>query len=339
VVFWNQFRHEQGLLFGAGAALQGWNAVNCHAGQVQFAGSRLQPFDAGFDPVIRAAETVTALAYLRGDVAEAKNSVEIPLTYDFIFDGRALFGLSDELSKLWPICKVGIIYQKPKANIKPVLTVYPDGIAKLGGTDMFTSVENSLSTANLSQVVAKLRDLKAIGESNRSDPAKGIFESDTGEIYLDTNAGLLAVNTPRLAGVILKKQGSYTAGALAVQTCDVPASVTIASLDANATLKTGKRLLIVFGTDALNNNMKFRDDRREVLDQLGGKPVLLRTGKLELALDRGQTAQKATLYSLKLNGERMDQIPVAVEDGKLIITIDTQTLPGGPTPFFELLIE
>ncbi len=339
LVFWNQFRHEQGLLFGAGAALQGWNALNCHAGQVQFAGSRLQPFDVGFDPVIRAAETVTALCYLRGDVAEAKNSVEIPLTYDFIFGGRALFGLSDELSKLWPICKVGIIYQKPKANIKPVLTVYPDGIAKLGGSDMFTSVENSLSTANLSQVVAKLRELKALGETNRSNPAKGIFESDTGEIYLDTNQGLLAVNTPRLAGVIVKKDQSYTAGALTVQSCNVPASVTVASLDSDATLKTGKHLLLVFSTDALNNNMKFRDANREVLDNLGGKPLLLRTGKLELTLDRAQVAQKATLYSLKLNGERMDQIPVVVESGKLKITIDTNALPGGPTPFFELLVE
>jgi len=339
LVFWNQYRHEQGLLFGAGAALQGWNAVNCHAGQVQFAGSRLQPFDVGFDPVIRASETVTALCYLRGDVAEAKNSVEIPLSYDFIFGGRALFGLSDELSKLWPVCKVGIIYQKPKAKINPVLTVYPDDVAKLGGSDMFTSVENSLSSANLSQVVAKLRDLKAIGEANRSNPAKGIFESDTNQVYLDTNQGTLAVNTPRLAGLILKNGQSCAAGALAVQTCDVPASVTVASLDANATLQESKRLLLVFNTDALNNNMKFRDDRREVLDQLGGKPILLRTGKLELTLDRAQTPQKATLYSLKLNGERMDQIPVVTENGKLKITIDTQTLPGGPTPFFELLVE
>jgi len=139
--------------------------------------------------------------------------------------------------------------------------------------------------------------------------------------------------------VIVKKDQSYTAGALTVQNCNLPASVTIASLDAAATLKTGKRLLLVFSTDALNNNMKFRDANREVLDNLGGKPLLLRTGKLELTLDRAQVAQKATLYSLKLNGERLDQIPVAIEDGKLKIMIDTNALPGGPTPFFELIVD
>jgi len=42
---------------------------------------------------------------------------------------------------------------------------------------------------------------------------------------------------------------------------------------------------------------------------------------------------------LAYSGERREEIPVTVRDGKLSIRIDTAKLANGSTPFFELVAE
>lgn len=333
--FWNPFRHEQGLVFGAGAALQGWSSITCHAGQVQKSGGVLTPFRAGEDPVIRAAEVVEAFAYLRGDVQTSPHLVEIPLSDGFIFDGRAMQGLSDELSRIWTLCRVGISYGPRKGAVKPDLTVRADRTVRLGGSDMFTSVENSVDTAQIRPVVAELRSAGVLPAGNLTDPGKGIYQSDTGEITLSTD-GVLKVVTPRLAGGTVKKDGAYELGAVRVKSCSVPAALSVISLAADESIPQAARLLIVFSTDALNNGMEFRDPGRRELKKSGGMPILWRTGKAVLSIDAPGLAGTPKLYALKLNGERAAELPATCRAGRIEVEIDTGSL-AAPTPFFELV--
>ena len=96
-------------------------------------------------------------------------------------------------------------------------------------------------------------------------------------------------------------------------------------------------MLLVFSTDALNNGMRFKDERRRVLEKLGTLPVLWRTGKLSLSI-RNAAAGSPKLYALALNGERREELPVRVDGGRIQVTVDTAKLKA-PTPFFELVLE
>ena len=60
--------------------------------------------------------------------------------------------------------------------------------------------------------------------------------------------------------------------------------------------------------------------------------VLIRAGS---ALDL--PARDWELYLLGYSGERLERLPVQIEDGQLVLKLDTAKFRHGPTPFFELV--
>ncbi|PAW77017.1 MAG: hypothetical protein B9S32_13010 [Verrucomicrobia bacterium Tous-C9LFEB] len=340
-VFWNPYRHEQGLMNGAGAALQGWSGITCHAAQVVDSASRLTWFHAGDDPVIRAAEVVEALTFRRGDVAASTHTIDIPLTDDFIFAGRGMKALDDELTRLWVLCRVGITYGPKQANLPADLTVPPGKTSSIGGTLWTSEVAQSKTTGLLTNIVTKLRERKVLPASNASDPAAGILQSDTGEVTLNTTTGgELFVRTPRLEGVVIKSDKKVKLETMTIDRSTVPASITLASIDGRKPVGEANRLLLVISTDARNTDMKFADAKEEKIVDLGKLPILSRTGEFAVTLARAATPKKATAYALKLNGERGDEVPVKIAGNTLALSVDTEKLPkAGPTPFFEIVVE
>ena len=340
LVFWNPYRHEQGLLYGAGAAFQGWSGLTCHADQVTARGNVLRWFDTGKDPVIRAAELVTAFAFLRCDVKPSPHTIEIPVNDGFIFNGRGMRTVSDELSRLWTICRVGITYGPKKWEYPTALTIHPEQTSGVGGGVMFTTVEKASSVTQLEAIIRQLRQDKVLSDANLTAPKNGIFQSDTGELLLNTaTGGEFQVVTPRLEGAVLKRDKVVKLNTMTITACSVPASITLISLDAKATLAKAARRLLVFSTDALNSNMTFTDATHNQLAELGSLPVLVRTGRLELNL-AVDSSRKYHVFALKLNGERGDSIPVSWHNGSLVLKIDTGKLKTvGPTPFFEIVSE
>ncbi len=339
LVFWNPYRHEQGLLHGTGAALQGWSSLTCHATQVVDSGSALLWFHVGDDPVIRASEAVAALLFRRGDVAMSSHTIEIPLTDEFIYAGRAMKALDDELSRLWVLCRVGITYGPKQFPYPTVLSVSPDKMASIGGSIWFSDVTKSDSTGQLTAIVAKLKELKVLPTPNKSNPTAGVLESDTGEVTLRTQTGgELFVRTPRLEGAVLKSDKKARLDAMTIDQCSIPASITLASLDSRKTVREATRLLLVISTDARNTGMKFTDSSEDKLLSLGHLPVLCRTGQFKMTLTRATAPKKMVAYALKLNGERAEEIPIQIEDKTLSLAIDTHQLSkAGPTPFFEIV--
>ena len=341
IVFWNPFRHEQGLLFGAGAALQSWSGLNCHAGPVVESGSGLTWFAAGDDPVIRASEAVEALAFRRGDVAPSTHTLEIPLTDKFIYAGHSMQAIGDEISRLWPLCRVGITYGPEKSPVSPTLTLSPDKMSSIGGSLWFSDVAESHSTQEISAVISKLKEMKVLSAANQSDPDQGILQSDTGEVTLNTVAGgELFIRTPQLEGAVLKSDKTVTLDALTIDKCTVPASITLASLEAGQNIRGAVRLLLVFSTDARNSNMKFTDAKEDTVINLGTMPVLARCGEFKVTLARTAAPKTVKAYALRLNGERAEEIPIVVDGTNLSLDVDTAKLSqAGPTPFFEITVE
>ena len=128
----------------------------------------------------------------------------------------------------------------------------------------------------------------------------------------------------------MKAAGPVHLGAVRIESCSVPAAVTVASLSKEQAIPEAKRMLLVFSTDALNNGVRFKDERRRVLEKLGTLPVLWRTGKLSLSI-RNAAAGSPKLYALALNGERREELPVRVDVPK------SGTAAGGcdfSRPFF-----
>jgi len=341
-VFWNPFRHEQGLLHGSGAAFQGWGAITCHAGQVQDSGLALGYFQAGDDPVIRAAEAVEALVFRRGDVAPSPHTIEIPLTEAFISDGRGMKAIDDELSRLWMLCRVGITYGDKMVEYPKNISVSPDKMASIGGSIWFSDVAKSDTTARLTEIVKKLKEIKVLPENNISDPSAGILQSDTGELTLDTSAGgEMFVRTPRFEGAVIKTDKQLNLDAMSIDECTVPAAISIASIDKkNSSIRDAKRLLLIISTDARNSDMKFTSAAEDKVISLGSMPILMRTGKFKIDVQRSQNAKSVVAYALGLNGERVEEVQIINHGRSFSMEIDTDSLKkSGPTPFFEIQVE
>lgn len=335
-VFWNRYRHEQGLVYGACASLQNWNGIACHCNQAVLYGDALVSFQVGHDPVGRASELVTAFCYLRGDVRPSPHTVEIPISEEFAFGGRAMGAIPDELSRMWIWSRIGLTFAgRYRAPVSADLRITPDGTAQTGGSDMFEEIRATRGTAGLERYCALLKRDGILPGNNRSNPARGLYESDTGEIIMNVKTAELSLQTVRLEGAVLKSDHPVTLDALTVERCTVPAAVTVVSLDRRS-IRNADRLLAVIATDARNSNMRFSDKEETTLESIGTLPVLVKTGRFRLAIARPDQAEFHA-YALKLNGERASELPVSRRNGRLILEIDSGALPEEPALFYELV--
>ncbi len=336
-VFWNRFRHEQGLLQGAGAALQQWSGMTVFSSPVIYGTRRIECFLAGADPVIRAAQAVEFFAFRRGDIAPARNTVEFPLDDELIFNGNAMRGIGDSLSRLWAVCRIGITYGKPRVPVNAALRIRPGKTAAVGGDGNYSTTSLDASCEDGEVVVKALRKRGLLPPENKTDPGNGIFQSDTGEVTMNAQSGELYVVSPRLEGAVLKSSKHTKLGAFTIQSCSVPASLTLISLDADAELSTAGRLLLVFAADALNSGMEFTSPERTMLIDYGKTPALLQTGRFSGSLKRKAAGGKFRLYALDLTGKRIAELPLTHAGNDVSFSVDTAAIPGAPAFFFELI--
>ena len=137
-------------------------------------------------------------------------------------------------------------------------------------------------------------------------------------------------------GVSLEAAKSEKLSCLMVDGTSTHATVAVCSIDGKA-LSSSSRMVLIYSTETANTDMELSEDR--ITMRKGGKlPILMLSGQLKASLKCANPDQMA-LYALKIDGTRNERIPVTVEKGSLIISIDTATLKDGPTPFFELVKE
>ncbi len=340
--FWNRYQHEDGLLFAAYSALQGFSEVTVHEDSVAWEVTEPNiDFSIASSPVGRANEFLAGCLFRRGDVTPARHRVELEVPCN---DRHAVCpAVNTEQSKIGLLTGFSVAFPelKPAAGVgQPApadLKLAPDAGAVLKSTGWAANVEASKdSKFSLADFVTELKSKGLLPADNQSDPQNGIYQSETGEITLRAQENLLKVRTERSEGVSLEAGKAETVGCLSVADSSVPATVAACAVDGQP-LAQSARIVFIYSTEIANSGMELSADRITMIKP-GQLPVLMRCGKVQATLRLAQ-AKKLRGYALDLAGSRQEQLPVSVEGENLKIDLDTAALKNGPTPFFELVVE
>ncbi len=346
--FWNPYVYECGPLFGAYSALQGFDCLIIHEGAVYFRKKDpVDVFSVGRNPINRAGEFLSACLFQRGDIKESSHRIELQIPKDYLESNcNAGKTVSTEQNKIALMSGFTISFPWAKrpdgiGNAKPADLVMPpaDGaeFKSAGGGWAVDAIDSKNSKFSLDAAVKTMKDKGILPESNISEPSKGIFQSDTGEITMRTKENLLKILTARSEAVTLENDKGESVGQLEVIKTSTRALVSVSSVDKDKALKDSKRIVLVYATEVANTGLELSYDRVTLVN-LGTQPVLMKTGKLEVNL-KNSNAEKLSLYALGFDGSRREKLPVKAESGVLKISIDTSLLKDGPTSFFELVAE
>lgn len=358
-VFWNKYRREGGLAIGAYAAFQGWDVIGQHAHAISLSYESgkpgkdiIGPFNVAPDPVARAGETLAALLYLRGDVAPAQHLAGITLSPKFVFEENPhLGGMPSDLSRLALVTGIGLDWQgkmqskydvqlspgnnrwlfspKPLTPLVRLQSISPNVTAKVTGTKSAFLMDEGWTAR-----VDALRKNALIDTQNLTDAAAGIYQSDTGQIFLDSQHRRMTVITPYTEAMVFDTAEPVRLDNLQMQQTDGPALVSVSSMDGQS-LYNSKRMLLILATDARNSQMRFSDAEQTRLLDVGSKPVLVESVIVKLRLKNKYPAQ-LKLYSTTLRGIRGDLIAVTQESDGISFVIDSAKLSHGPSTYFEI---
>ena len=342
--FWDTSRYEAGLAVGAYSSFQDWDLICRHSGAIELGyGNKgekhkrqaIYPFDTGMDPVARAGETLAALLFARQDVKTALHKVDIRLTPDYVFNQQAGIGkLPEDITNLALVTGFGLSWEKSLGTVNKVIlpdhstpTILNKIIGKLKKWTGLSSYawENRLDT---------LRDEDILPKSNAS--SAGLFQSDTGEITLNSDDQILTVATEKTEAVAFGINLPSPLANLTIKSASSPALFAVSSID-DLPLAQSKRLLLIYATDARNTDMKFADANSKTLMQLGTLPVLIKNSKIAFSLNNVNTAG-LHLYALKLIGQRGVELPIHKTADAITIELDLNAISKTPTTFFELAI-
>lgn len=358
-VFWNRHRHEEGLMAGSFAAFQGWDAMMAHqlpvgdlaASAYTWADGRgkrlglsthpldmvpIKPFWVAPDPVARASQVLTTLAYADGAVAASPHRVEVVVDPSRMFQGDAFVGGVRGVQRdLALVARLGVRVGTLRGTAAGGTIEIP-----LAGTDNVSASDASASMAEGSgdpvRLLALLRSRGVVAAGNPSDPVRGLWQSPDGSMRWERENQWFQLLTPRLAGGCFSRRSSAELGPLRVERLTVPGTVAAAALDGRA-LGDSRRVLLVYATDALNSGMVFSAEDRITLVDPGKAPVLVEAGALTARL---ANANAATLHAwaLGFDGARRQELPLVREDGAVRLAYDMAALPE-PAFFVELAVE
>lgn len=344
--FGNPYQYEGGLVFAAYSALQGFDALmrQAYAVLINASDLKMNQFSIGNNPVTRASEFLSACLFARGDVQKSPHLVELELSQEFTETGCTLRGAispKDTLSSLvagfcsafpWAETLVDIPVSR-----QPDLTIVPSGTARVNTQEWFSNViDEGGDISYIGKVVAEMKRKGILSPDNLTDPEKGIYQSDTGEITMRSEEKLLKVSTARSEAVCILAGRSEKLNHLKVISSSVPASIAVCSVDGKP-LETSTRMVLLYSTAVANKGMERSEDGRSFV-KIGDELVtLMRAGMLQLTLENSMGGNMA-LYALGLDGSRREKLPLEYKNGKIFITFDTSKIES-ITPFFELGME
>ncbi|MCK6488654.1 MAG: hypothetical protein L6R48_10050 [Planctomycetes bacterium] len=320
-VFPNRHRNESGVVFGAIAALQDWDALmqftyNAEPKPLWAAEGAAKPFAKVDDPIGLATELQLRFLFLRGDLRPAPGMVEL-----FARPGELAaseWTLGDEAALLAFVTRTGLRLAEAPT---PDATTLPIHTRAEGGAGMLPRAKG-IEPTDLAAWFAQVKE-RVLPPGNRSDPANGVMESATGEVLWRFAQGQVLVDTPRSCAVVVKAKAAVTAGALSAEIDAGAASLSVHSLDAQP-IAASRRLLAVLATDLLNQGMRLEDDGRVVVTW-GQAQKLLRSGRAAVSL---RCAAPLKAWVLDGSGKRLAEVPTTFTDGVLGLTLDQRATPA-----------
>lgn len=347
--FWNPYVYEGGLLMPAYGAFQGFSQFLVHVNPVSKNPSSLDAFGAGSSPIMRANEVLTYLLFFRGDVSESKKRADLVMPKKW-FDESNVAKFPMNLNQAAVGLMVGFAVslpdlQRPQAlqNSTPRkadIQFAPSGFASIYTQDWFTDVERTVDGKfNIADFTNILRERKILSDDNISDPANGVFQTDTGEITMRANEKLLKVVTPRTEAVAITANKSEVLKYLKINSTSVDGCIALSSLDGKKISKSS-HLLMIYTTEAQRIGTVYSAPEKNfvTLVKNGRGPICLKVGKLD-ALAKLNPKKKFVMYPLHSNGERRERIELSRENDLIKIDLDTSKLQNGPTVFFEIVAE
>jgi len=342
--FWDTSRYETGLAIGAYGSLQDWDMICRHSNAIELSyGNKgdkttrqaIYPFDIGMDPIGRADETLAALLFARQDVRPALHKVDIRLTPDYVFNQQAgISKLPEEISNIALVTGLGLSWQQELGNVdkliqpnNPAPTVVNKIIRKLKQWSGFTN-------SHWSNLLSTLKE-DAILATDNASTSDGIFQSDTGEITLNSHTHTLSVITDKTEAVAFGATLPPPLTHLTITSASAPALLAVSSLDGVA-LNQSNHLLLIYATDARNSGMTFADANSRELIKLGTLPVLIKNSRITFQLNNSH-APSLHLYALRLNGQRGVELPInKIVNNTLGIELNLGDISTTPTTYFEL---
>ena len=343
-VYWNKYRYEQAFSMGAYAALNGVSAMSVHAGTSTINKiNPIHPFACAADPIVEVSEFLTAHMLLRKDVAESKSSVRVDYSTKEAFENLMILGgISSEQANMALITRISLAPDETLPPVENEFLLKSSGTSQIktfAGYSINADKDNAIESTD--KIVDEMKKLGMIPQDNRTSAKNRIFESSTGELYLDASKNFMSIDTPRLQGICAEAKSKARLSNLSVRNMTKRGNISVVSVDGES-LSKSKRMVLVVATNAINSGSGFTDETMEVrLDKyIGSLPVLVETTRISFAL-KNKNAQKLKLYALNMDGSRRFEIPLNNGTDSITATINTATQgkKGGVSVFYEIVAE
>lgn len=341
-VWWNQYRYEEPFIFAAYAALHDYDGLARYANPVYTLNANfMYPWDSYWDPVAVATQYQTAFIFLRGDVKPSTEKIRLQFSEKAVRQSlmhrSAVDAAQDRLAL---IANFGL-ENIDKSQRPPEKDEY---IIQVAGCSTVENNEEGFSrsedkTSGVFDYTATVKDMKKRGflpQGNKSGEWH-LFESSTGELFLDANRKLASIDTPRFQGICAYPGMVAQLTDISLDGLTTKGSISVISLDGQP-VGNSKHLLLIYATNALNSEITFEDESMRTMIAAGSNPSLIEVGSFRLRL-KNAMSPTMKVYPLAMNGARRGAIPVESKDGEMALKVDTGKLPDGPAIFFEIITE
>lgn len=336
--FWNRYRYEQAFVTGAYSAFQGFDGLTAFAQPVSVhKTSYINPFNIRFDPIGRSQEFLTAFLFLRGDVREAEHLCRIAVSEKEIYAER-LFdeSPSSRQSRLSLLTKFRMDPAPERPLNKGEILVPRSGSSGmiLGGA--FSNIgESKGSPETLDRTIRMLKTRGILKAENRTDLEKGMYESSTGELYMNAPKHYMQIVTPRFEGICGEAGTTAKLPSFEVLNMSSRGCLALTGVDGTKTLTDASRLVLVYATDARNSGMSFSDPEGCVLLNNGKIPVLVRTGTFKVKI-RCEKTSVVRVYALRDDGSRLCEIPFRSLGNWIELSVNTASFGAEVPLYFEI---
>lgn len=345
--FWNPYRYEVCALVAPYCAFQNFSIITVHQDPISYTGKYynfIGAFAVGQSPVLRASELLNVCFFQRGDVKPSKHRVNMNITNQYLKTPHAQKARNQEQTKIallsgyTTVFEKGVLRDKLKCvkGAKADMEISPIGSSNVRSEEWFQEILNDGNGGfDLEKFVAKMREQGVLSADNKTDIKNGIFQTDTGQITLDTRNRSLSVVTDCSEVVAMATPKTTQLGALKVVSSTQPASIGICSLDGKKISKSS-RMVFVYATREGNASMKMSPNYSFAVSI--GRGAILKNGIVETEL-KVKPNTKYAVYPLSLNGDRRERLEMPVVDGVMKIKIDNSKLKYGSTTMFEIVAE
>ncbi len=350
----NRYCHEMGLAVGAIASLQGWDAFFLHNSAVltdKFDGRRFNINDGlviANHMSMRASTFLAACLYGRGDAATSPHTVKLDYTKQFMGTLSSTSYPDPQQLRTVMLCRTRVDW--PEYGMTPGYDAdltFPGFGNDAAGTYEFLlaqSVDSKSRTAVLETMVARMREKGILKPGNRTDVRAGVYESDTGELLVESSIPRMRIVTARTEALTMPANGSYEADCLKVVRTKNNATFAAVSVDGRP-LPKSKRIVVTMDVEsAIDGTVKTPDlqyyvgyGTKEGNGRLQGRKIY--RANVAVVRLRNVSGGDFALYPLSVNGIRRDPVKVRREGDDLVFVLDTRekALLNGVTPFFELV--